>query len=1315
MASKENPEHDPTSTGTGDETIVAARRKRLRRVSFADVEITSVHIFKRDEDYSDSTPPYDPKPDDGAGRLTVGDGLGLFRDLGDHSDDSKELNHEREDEEQDDSEEEAVGRGSFFRPIESPSPGSSTVGSAVSNDEDNFFGPVSASFIRPGRLSDSAASDENHDVTMDSTAFSMHFRSLARSESGGDLKTPSRAGLGFEEKTLTQDAAEETNQGSLMVMTNARKLNQESSLPLDKFRSGGNDSNEMSLVGENQHRYDYGRLSPSLDALLAGGNEDLHWASVSLLADLNSLSGFDENRSSEKDLIDFGDEAIVGSTHDTDEVISAADVEVQEANPIQQVMKDVSNRNDWSASMPEYKSISTPEQLIKGHRLIETEVEMDGLTNVSRGTPQSNVSRFLELDVTAPQGSAYGRSSEEYPKENFPGNRILRVDKSDRMTESPFSGSISSISAKRREIFSYAATSPAKFSNLTALPAQSASSTSKESAKHGLSLSSIQKSISRFRNLDTSPSTSAVKNGIETLKLQISNYLSANSPHNTARLENSIEVPSEGAHAPDDAKEVDYKRMFFAGSNGIAGPHNIETFGNLEQNREITLAMEPGEPHVDLYTSISSSNDIAKDVPVMISSPSKVSWSGPISDKFPNIALRASEVGSSLMNVALDHRKDDGDASVSSELLISPMKETNQKPSMVKFYHGGISAQLNQQHQLNDLTGVNSEENQTSREIFTSAGCSTPSTDKLQLFSSGLRTEDQENLDLLPVSALKDLPSENNGADIQGTVLAGDDSVVSTSLCPHGRTEESPFEKSPPKKPAQSPRKIKLTQSPSLRELLHSLPADVQSHPREEIASSPSKLNCIGMIDCQKESCYSERPFAADDCKESSSRKRRSEEVVPGDECHTSKISRTTRSFEGGKSNRHDTNGYIKPSNERKKLASDVPPRDRKDIGMFEETLDYLQKVRNYDILSSDIQSQGLPDQFSNASQRRSAETLLLLQKLVYEKARLQLCMVRQDRLQEVAKKLSAGVEESQNLRRIYMPVEKGDQPDHDCHLCSTNSKLKNKDAYYAVTSMRQECDVLDEKVRSLSNSLLAYCKIKDGSSTNDMASLEDSLRKRMYSRLVRQNLQPWEIAEFGSSSNHHNISLDYLGFICQSVSVTAYPVPSFTVSNELEDTMIERAFPNMDASKAFAYVFSGEATKETISSRRLAHKTQTTHFLLRNLLEVVEEVQQARLEIKNLICTTFHSSSGGHLDLLLSFLDFNSDQKVTVTLDMTCLNRGIYPYEVLPDHTKVCTNRMPQSLGMEIRAAARSLPFGHQRIMRLSRCVSKLVESSTS
>lgn len=78
--------------------------------------------------------------------------------------------------------------------------------------EDNFFGPVSPNFIRPGRLSDSAVSDENHDITMDSTAFSMHFRRFVRSDSGIDLKTPTE--VSFDEKTPTQ-----TGLGNSMELT----------------------------------------------------------------------------------------------------------------------------------------------------------------------------------------------------------------------------------------------------------------------------------------------------------------------------------------------------------------------------------------------------------------------------------------------------------------------------------------------------------------------------------------------------------------------------------------------------------------------------------------------------------------------------------------------------------------------------------------------------------------------------------------------------------------------------------------------------------------------------------------------------------------------------------------------------------------------------------------------------------------------------------------------------------------------------------------------------------------------------------------
>jgi len=151
--------------------------------------------------------------------------------------------------------------------------------------EDNFFGPVSANFIRPGRLSDSGASD---DITMDSTAFSMHFRSLARSDSGGggDLKTPTMSTahrlLAFEDSATTPSHnATSTDSASFMVLTKAKK----SMVPVDKVSSaggggGGNDSNDMSIVGENPRSYDYGRISPRLDALLAEGSNILNSISI---------------------------------------------------------------------------------------------------------------------------------------------------------------------------------------------------------------------------------------------------------------------------------------------------------------------------------------------------------------------------------------------------------------------------------------------------------------------------------------------------------------------------------------------------------------------------------------------------------------------------------------------------------------------------------------------------------------------------------------------------------------------------------------------------------------------------------------------------------------------------------------------------------------------------------------------------------------------------------------------------------------------------------------------------------------------------
>lgn len=123
-------------------------------------------------------------------------------------------------------------------------------------------------------MSDSAASDENHDLTMDSTAFSMHFRSLARSESG-DLKTPTGGQLFFEEKTPT-----DSNKGSSMVYTLGKKPVPKSPVPITEI-SANHGSNDMSLVGESPNKYDYAKLSPELDALLAKTRKNLLYVSGS--------------------------------------------------------------------------------------------------------------------------------------------------------------------------------------------------------------------------------------------------------------------------------------------------------------------------------------------------------------------------------------------------------------------------------------------------------------------------------------------------------------------------------------------------------------------------------------------------------------------------------------------------------------------------------------------------------------------------------------------------------------------------------------------------------------------------------------------------------------------------------------------------------------------------------------------------------------------------------------------------------------------------------------------------------------------------
>ncbi|CAN7048794.1 unnamed protein product [Brassica rapa subsp. trilocularis] len=243
------------TAGTDDETI-AQRRKRLRRVSFADREITSVHIFKRDEDYETPPSPSASKPRNVETSESEDKVIRFFGELADSEDTEGDEPVEK----------------LFLRPKSSPSSGGSTIASATTDDEDSFFGPVSSHFINPGRLSDATTiSEDHHDMTMDSTAFSMHFRSLVMSESG-DLSSH-RVPVEVEEKTPTQVTFRSDDTGSAMVLTYPKKLFPKSPVPVDKG-SGGGDSNDMSLVGDDSRKYDYGHITPALAALLGDESKE---------------------------------------------------------------------------------------------------------------------------------------------------------------------------------------------------------------------------------------------------------------------------------------------------------------------------------------------------------------------------------------------------------------------------------------------------------------------------------------------------------------------------------------------------------------------------------------------------------------------------------------------------------------------------------------------------------------------------------------------------------------------------------------------------------------------------------------------------------------------------------------------------------------------------------------------------------------------------------------------------------------------------------------------------------------------------------
>ncbi|KAI3936521.1 hypothetical protein MKW92_005010 [Papaver armeniacum] len=344
-------------------------------------------------------------------------------------------------------------------------------------------------------------------------------------------------------------------------------------------------------------------------------------------------------------------------------------------------------------------------------------------------------------------------------------------------------------------------------------------------------------------------------------------------------------------------------------------------------------------------------------------------------------------------------------------------------------------------------------------------------------------------------------------------------------------------------------------------------------------------------------------------------------------------------------------------------LAENLNLRQVSDL---EDIFGRLEKANKYKVICNQIQSQEIHNHDVNLQQNRVVEARQLQQMLVYKQAKLQLLRLRQERLRKKYQLLRSGIQETKLLSKSFAnhckPGGRGVQL-KDSHVTSVlvDQNSKNTEERQKVDAKRQELGSLANKLKELIQSLIFSCKIKgEPSSTDVVVLVNEQLKKKSANRFVHQYLQLWEVVDLEKKNLQYNLKLNYLGFLHQRFTITVGPVARIVATNKLIEANIKKSYPIINACVAFAYVFNAECSRDLGSSKNLALETHLTSLLLDNLLDVVEEALTVKIELSNLIKTSFNSPSADQLDLQLQFIDCKTGHIVTLTLDMTCLKQYV-------------------------------------------------------
>ncbi|KZV31364.1 hypothetical protein F511_05468 [Dorcoceras hygrometricum] len=1212
--------HLATTYNSGSATTtMALQKKRARRVSFA--EMTSVHFFDRDEE-DNETPVAKAAKVDGVSATELDFGVELEQ--------SKEI-----DGEDIDVEEMEMPR-SFLRPLGSPSPGGSTMGSASSNDEDNFFGPVSASFIRPGRLSDSAASDDTHDVTMDSTAFSMHYRSLARSDSGGDLKTPSVGQLHFEDKTPIN-----ANVDSSMVSSSLKKLRPKPFSPKSKLSSSHN-SNDMSLIVQNVNRYDYEKLSPGLDALLAESKKNM--LSVTATDDVATSQS---PKSAEN-------EYLLSLNH-RDNTVSLSNYSRKEQDVTYSRDKPNGDASDVGSKLDGPDGIVgsfSPKQLLPN-----------------------------AFDVTArclsdyrPNSSPYQLSKDEY--------------------ESPLVLSKSPVRLQRL----LTAPSPCKdLENNSSLQEKPDFFLSIENIGHQDTETPIQRSISKLESMEKSSFSSVF----------------------SARVDNNTIKTLEFVKSPIDS--ISCKNCDIFNTDLMKDIVTQEKLANACQSKELKNSSSMVNDSIKSLKHVSDQNHLEEHLDYITSAKSPPSL---IAKKLSSVLNYGRIAGSNLKHGSFTKMSCEDALTTKTESLLAEIASTVEKRAIVT--------------PSND---VSSREKILDEKFLAPQGCQLvqPKVLVLQNLAKQSMNSDKDQS-----VASEEFPVDPNLSTETGKVDVDLEMRASSNL----PTSEVNHVKQLIVMEATDGRKTDISNMDNLRGTDTALGKDNKSQVQPNILDRDIKnsTNSSRFAD----NLAGEEIRAISGGTVSSS---------PIENLNEVNLLKRSRKFQRGQSNdlgtlecpnhddmeamvgrerKHWSNIFSKFSEDTKDLifGSDYV-FDFKMFDVLRDLLVHLHKSKLYEILFTDatpkVSYTSNNHVISTSALKylqieRTAETHAMLWRIALEKAKLQLNHLRKESLLKRLQLLSSRIQESQ-LIRTDLPSCSMEMSTFDTQVhcvgyppLSVDHNERNEQCvrHEKMAAMRSALEASERKISNLNRKLHASCKIGTEPGCGDtIALVNEHFMERAYCRFARLDMQMWVVHSVDNVNYQHNIVLDYLGLVVQSIKVVVRPTASTSFSFEANDTNFMKNFPNMDACTAVKFVFNSKINCKYAGSKTLVREMQVTNSLLGTMLDVFEEVQLAQLEFKNLTESSFCSPSDEQLVLKLRFNNFIAAKKVILELDMSCLKRGIYPSDILPFQIALPTGVQKCSWSElifdEIEDALKVLEIGYMRIMRLCSCVSQVVQAASS